>query len=104
MIKTGTITELSVGGVMINPTNLEYKPPIYTHAIGTQGNGDKLHMLQGHERDGATYWQPICRLDTPPATSCYPLILDDGITTRVTCKNCQRALKKIADERRTGTI
>lgn len=103
MIKTGTITELSVGGVMINPTNLEYKPPIYTHAIGTQGNGGRLHMLQGHKRGAVTYWQPICRLDTPPATSCYPMYYDCD-ESRVTCRKCQRALKKIADERRTGTI
>lgn len=76
----------------------------YTHAIGTQGNGDKLHMLYGRSgRFGFIDWQPLCRLDTPPSTSCYPMH-DDGDTTRVTCKKCRRALKKIADERRTGTI
>ena len=70
----------------------------YQHAIGTQGDGDKLHMLQGHERDGVTHWQPICRLDTPPSTSCYPMHFD-GDKSRVTCRKCQRALKKIADDR-----
>ena len=71
----------------------------YQHAIGTQGNGDKLHMLQGHERDGMTHWQPLCRLDTPPSTSCYPVGYNAD-ESRVTCKHCQRALRKIADERR----
>jgi hypothetical protein len=75
----------------------------YIHAIGTQGNGGRLHMIQGHKRGAVTYWQPICRLDTPPATSCYPMYFDAD-ESRVTCRKCRRALKKIADERRTGTI
>jgi hypothetical protein len=70
----------------------------YTHAIGFQGNGDKLHMLQGHERGIVTHWQPLCRLDTPPSTSCYPMYFDAD-ESRVTCKKCQRALKKIANDR-----
>ena len=79
------------------------KKMVYKHAIGTQGNGDKLHMLQGHKRDGVTYWQPICRLDTPPSTSCYPMHFDID-RTPVTCKKCRRTLDKIANERRTRTI
>ena len=71
----------------------------YTHAIGFQGDGDKLHMLQGHNRDGITIWQPICRLDTPPELSCYPIHADTE-KDHLTCRNCQRALKKIAMERR----